>query len=162
MKDYFLTILCAGIAAGIAGFLFDGKQNENIARYVKFAFMLCIVCVTALPLFGFFRSPSFPDLSFPDFSEEDFSDLQEKYDDYVTEQARVSLCDTLSRRIFEKTGIMPRSVDIQFSKEQNGDKTEVTVKSVCIVTEDRSETLFSSVEEWIGIRPTVLLPEKKG
>ena len=159
MKEYFLTIACAGIAAAVGGFLFDGKQNENIARYIRFAFALCILCVTVFPLLRFLRSARFEAVSLPEFSEAEFADLQKRYDEYVIERARVSLCETLSERILEKTGIMPQSVDIQFITSENDEKIEVAIQSVRIAIEPPSEELAKAVKEWTGVYPEIVPPE---
>lgn len=159
MREYFLTLACAGITAAAAGYLFDGKQNESMARYIRFAFALCILCITVFPLLRFVRSPNMPALSFPTLSDEDIARMQSRSDDYVIEQTRRELIAGLSERIAEKTGIMPRSVDIQFTKTEGAGNLTVTVCSVDIVTDCPSDALAEAVKEWIGVYPTLRTPE---
>lgn len=156
MREYLETIAAAGIAAGLAGMLFEGKENESIARYVKLVCSLCLVCVIALPAIRFLSHPAFPELE--TLSETEAMDcraIRNTYDRYVIEQARLSMEETVKNRIFEKTGIMPYGVDIEFSVIETSDKTEVSVKSVTVTTKGDWDGLSAYVYGLTGCRPEI-------
>ena len=57
-------------------------------------------------------------------------------EDFVIENTRAEMCATLKRMIFEKSGITPDGVDIQFSINSDDTKTIVDVATVTIYSQN--------------------------
>ena len=84
--------------------------------------------------------------------------IEKSYDEYIIENARTEMCTALKSRIFQKIGISPDSIGIQFSVEENEDKIIVEVSSVTIKISDACDTgeLSSYVRELTGKIPEII------
>lgn len=161
MKEYILTVTSAGIFCGVIGLFFDGKNDGGLSKYIRMLCSLTLICVIAAPLFSIGKDHELS-IDFPtELTDIDLDAIRDEYDVYVIEQARLSLCDTVSQRIFEKTGIMPTMVDIQFNVEQNRDKTEVSIDAARITVTETTPTLSAYVTELLGIAPEIIVIQRQ-
>lgn len=161
MKEYILTVTCAGVFCGAIGLLFDGKNDAGLSKYIRMLCSLCLICVICAPLFSF-RKKTHSSIDFPkELTDSDLDAVLQEYDAYVIEQARVDLCDSVAQRIFEKIGIMPLDVDIQFNVEKSRDQTEVSIREAVITVTETTPTLSAYVSELLGIAPEIIVTQRQ-
>jgi len=130
MRDFVISMMCAGVASGVIGMFFDG---DTMGKHIKTVLSICIVSMLLVCGTRFFGKVK---LSVPDFYKAENVDLTVKsYEDFVIENTRAEMCATLKRMIFEKSGITPDGVDIQFSINSNDTKTIVDVATVTIYSQ---------------------------
>lgn len=161
MKEYILTVTCAGVFCGTIGILFDKKGNAGISEHIRTLCSLCLICVICAPLFSFRKSENFSIDFSKELTDADLDAVLQEYDTYVIEQARDSLCDRVTQRIFEKIGIMPLAVDIQFNVEKSRDKTEVSIRAATITVTETAPTLSAYVSELLGITPEIIVTQRQ-
>ena len=123
MRDFAFSLICAGVASGVIGMFFEG---DNIGKYVKLVLSLCITAMIAASLFSCGKD-AFCDIS---FGTEPFP--TKDYEEFLIENSRNEMGRTLKRMIFEKTGITPEYVDIQFSVTEKEGNTLVDIASVTV------------------------------
>ena len=152
MREFVITLLCAGVSSGVIGLFFE--DDAEIMKYIKVVLSLCIAASIIPSVFGMLGKLPLEDI----LPEEDgvvLEEFQQRYDNYVIENARKELAIKLKREIFEKTGINVPSCNIQFSVEEKEEKLYVDIASVEI--EIDSDTHKNSVSECVyslvGIYP---------
>ena len=156
MKEFIFSIMCAGIASGIIGLFFE--DDTEIGKYVKLVLSLCFVAEIIPGTAKIFSMQELPEGIFKEYDENVFEDIEKSYDEYIIENARTEMCTALKSRIFQKIGISPDSIGIQFSVEENEDKIIVEVSSVTIKISDACDTgeLSSYVRELTGKIPEII------
>lgn len=161
MKDFVLTLVCAGVASGVIGLFFE--DDNEIMKYIKVVLSLCLSASIIPAVFGLTgeikNGENF--LKYEDIEIEEFRD---KYYEYVLEDAKKNLCRDLEQEIFEKTGIKPDSVNIQFDVEQREDEIFVDIKSIEITVGKSCDK--KSIEECVynalGVTPSILSEKERG
>lgn len=119
MKEFFVSVLCAGAASGVIGLFFE--DDPEIGKYIRLVLSLCLAASLIPGAAKLLHDAPFPA---PAFSEGDAENggVSRLFDAYVIEEARRTMCGEVKSQIFQKTGITPTSVDIQFSvTESDGD-----------------------------------------
>lgn len=155
MKDFIISVLCAGVASGIIGIFFE--DDAEIGKYVKLVLSLCVAAAIIPGSAALFARMELPEGIFSDGEEPDFAEIEKSYDRYVIEKARTEMCEKLETIIFQKTGIMPQSADIQFSITENKEKTEVEVSAVTVYVGDTADAdkICALVESLVGVTPDI-------
>lgn len=160
MKEYIMSLICAAVASGIMGLVFKG--SGPLEKYARLSLSVCLIaCVIPSGVKDFERLKNeIPDTQ--DQNHEYLSEIANSYDKYVIEDTRKKMCSQLKMLIFEKSGIMPDSVSIEFNTDIKEDGIDVWVKSVHIVSSalKDNEEIKKYVYELTKVYPTI--KEKSG
>jgi hypothetical protein len=135
MKEFILTLVCAGTASGIISIFFE--DDKEIMKYIKVVLSLCLAASIVSSASGLVFK--IKDAQLPAGNDINIDSFRQKYSEYVIEDAREKLCIQLENVIIEKTGIKPDSVNIQFVVEEKEDNYFVDIKSIDIVLEKDSD-----------------------
>lgn len=152
MKEYIFSVMCAGITAGIAGLFFEGS---NVGKFIKLALSLCFIA-SLIP--GAKKLVGEIDVLKNDISvisSFDFEQASQNYTDYVLSEAKNRLSDELKKTIFEKTGIMPASVDIQFNVTESEAEIAVDIASVTVISDSLEAVpgIYDYISDLTGVVP---------
>lgn len=158
VKEYILSLACAGIASGIIGLFSD---SSSTSKYIKLVVSLCFIS-SLLPGTAKLVN-NLPEAFGPDIHDSTaFENAHEKYLDYVIEDTRKKLSTKLCNLIFEKTGIIPEGTDIQLDVTENEDGINVDIASVEIVSAELAgkPEIAEYVQKLTGKKP-VMLSERR-
>ena len=159
MKDYILSIACAGIVSGIIG-TFSGFSSTS--RYIKLVVSLCFISSVIPGTVSIIENLPSYNKDFGLYDSFAFEKAEEKYLDYVIADTRKNLCQKLNDMIFEKTGIIPDETNIQLDVAENKNCINVEIASVEIISAELAKR--DGVSEYIkGItgKIPVILPERR-
>lgn len=160
MKDFIMTLVCAGVASGVIGLFFE--DDGEMMKYIKVVLSLCLAASIIPAVMGCAAKIKSGDNSLlhEDFGIEEF---ENRYYETVIEDARKKLCIELEEEIFKKTGIKPDSVNIQFCVEQRKDEIFVDIKSieVAVYKSCDKKAIEECVYNALGTEPKIV-SEKEG
>ena len=161
MKDFIITLVCAGVASGMIGLFFE--DDREIMKYIKAVLSLCLAASVMPAVFGFSAKIKEGDY-LREIEDGQMQDFQNKYYEYVLDDAKEKLCRELEQRIFEKTGINTDSVNIQFGMEEREDQILVDIKSIEITVGNSCDknAVKECVYDALGITPQVLSEKERG
>lgn len=162
MKEYILSLVCAAVASSVLGLIFHG--DETLGKYARLAVSLCLVASLVPGGIKGINSleQKVEETSYLYENETYLSEITDSYDRYIIENARGDLCSQLKILIFEKSGIMPDDVCIEFNTNVEKDKISVSIKSVYIISDGLvgNKEIEEYVYELTKVKP--IIQEKSG
>lgn len=147
MKEYIMSLVCAAIASGIIGLVFQG--NETLGKYARLSLSVCLIAsLIPASVSGFEKLKNqIPNTENIYKNDVYLSEITDSYDRYIIEDARQKMCSKLKLLIFEKSGIMPDSVRIEFNTSVNEEQIDVSIKSVEVFSSELSEN--QEIKEYV-------------
>ena len=160
-KEYFITLFWVCILCSLCDII-SGFTSEGLARALK------LVCSLTLLLAVFPTAFSGCSSNFSDLSSKLISYSGEisgnEADSLLIEKSKEELENNVSLAIYEKFGIKPDSVSIEFSVKEKDGVTEVSVVGINIkMPQDADKATMSAVklfaDELFGIADHSILTE---
>lgn len=158
MEEYIMSLVCAAIAAGVLGLVFQG--NQTLGKYARLSLSLCLIA-SLMPAsaegIGNLRN-QLPETGNLYENTEYLSEITDSYDRYIIEDARIKMCHELKMLIFEKSGIMPDSVRIEFNTSEKDGHIDVSIKKVEVISSSLSENyeIADYVYQLTKVKPNMI------
>lgn len=159
VKEYFLCVMSAAVAAGIIGML--APEGSGVGKYVKFAVSLCVLLSVLAPLrpaIEYLYALSETDAEMMiDESIEKYTDSTNKL---IIEQNVNVVINTIKQKLLEKFDIPAHECEVSVdTKEESG---EVSVSKITVVLSGYSmwkdpKEISSFVSELCGCECEVIL-----
>ena len=156
-KSYITDIFVISICAGICEFLLDGaaKHSKTLENGLKLAVSLSLCVCVLMPALKYAASFFLADDSLPSFSQSAAESTKntENLETLLKNQLENDVCG----KIYEKFGILPDSVCINFVRRQDNDASFETAADITL----REECLYAAhdIKEYVcedlGINATV-------
>ena len=122
MKEYFISLILISFACGIVDML---SPKEDIGKYIRFAFGICIFCILISPVRNFFHSLS--DVTeFLDNSLDDITSTEEYYENIFKHSLKSSTAEEVSELVKNKISSDMKinkdcfDVDVYIEEDDNG------------------------------------------
>ncbi len=146
-KSYITDIFVISICAGICEFLLDGaaKHSKTLENGLKLAVSLSLCICVLMPALKYADSFFSADGSIPPFSQSAAKSAEntENLETLLKKQLENDVC----RKIYEKFGILPDSVCINFVRRQDNGASFETVAGITL----REECLYAAhdIKEYV-------------